>query len=65
MVIKRFHSSNWVRVKKASSIRLDCTGLISQPKFTQNFDPSEYLDIYDKLSPNDYVSTPSYSFVIE
>jgi hypothetical protein len=65
MVIKRFHGSNWIRVKKTSEIHIDCTGFISQPKYMQSFDPSEYLDVHSKLSPNDFISTPAYSFVIE
>jgi hypothetical protein len=39
-------------------------GYILEPKYTQNYDPARYYDVYEKLNPQDGLSTPQYSYVI-
>ena len=41
------------------------TGLLNEPKYTQNFVPTKYLDVYETLSATDNLSFPAYSYVIE
>jgi len=43
---------------------IESEGLLNQPSYTQNYDPSRYMDVYEKLNPQDGLSTPQYSYVI-
>lgn len=40
-------------------------GLISQPMYTQSFDPTDHIPVNQRLDAGDYYSTPTYSYVIE
>ena len=41
------------------------TGLITEPKYTQNYDPAMFMPVNERLKTGDYFSTPTYSYSIE
>lgn len=41
------------------------TGLIVEPKFTQNYDPAMFLTVNERLNTGNYYSSPTYSYSIE
>jgi len=41
------------------------TGILNNPKYTQNFVPTKYFDVYETLTATDSLTIPAYSYVIE
>lgn len=68
-VAKIFDGTNFKRVKKGMAFRniegTGGTGILSQPVFTRDYEPSDYLSVNERLKTGDYYSTPQYSYVIE
>jgi hypothetical protein len=64
-VAKIFDGTNFKRVKKGMVFRnIEGTGILSQPVFSRDYEPSDYLSVNERLSTEDYYSVPTFSYSI-
>lgn len=40
------------------------SGYITEPSYTADYNPNNFLDVYETVNPADCLSTPTYSYTI-
>lgn len=65
-VAKIFDGTSFKRIKKGMVFRnIEGTGILSQPVFSRDYEPSDYLSVNERLDTDNYYSSPTYSYSIE